>query len=146
EIVDSVASVRGTPTRSLTLAELSRSAYFDLGDLPAGMEPGLEVISRYRAPDLMYSNACHVCVVEIDRMTGAVRVDRYVVSEDCGVMINPAIVHGQIDGGTVQGIGGVLLEELVYDDAANPLTTTFLDYLLPTACDVPIIEHAHVET
>jgi carbon-monoxide dehydrogenase large subunit len=68
------------------------------------------------------------------------------VSEDCGVMINPAVVHGQIDGGAVQGIGGALLEEFVYDEAGNPLTTTFLDYLLPTAADVPIIEHGHVET
>ena len=146
EVVDGVASVRGTPSRALTFAELARSAYFDLADLPTGMEPGLELISRYRAPDLMYSNACHVCTVEVDRVTGAVEVLRYVVSEDCGVMINPAVVHGQIDGGAVQGIGGALLEEFVYDEAGNPLTTTFLDYLLPTAADVPIIEHGHVET
>jgi carbon-monoxide dehydrogenase large subunit len=146
EIVDSVASVRGTPAQAITLGQLARSAYFDLADLPPGMEPGLEVISRYRAPDLMYSNACHLCMVEIDRVTGGVKILRYVVSEDCGVMINPAVVHGQIDGGTVQGIGGALLEEFVYDEAGNPLTTTFLDYLLPTAGDVPIIEHGHIET
>jgi carbon-monoxide dehydrogenase large subunit len=146
EIVDSVASVRGTPARSVTLAELAKSAYFDLADLPPGMEPGLEVVGRFRAPDLMYSNACHVCAVEIDRITGAAEIVRYVVSEDCGVMINPAVVQGQIDGGAVQGMGGALLEEFVYDDAGNPLTTTFLDYLLPTAGDVPIIEHGHIET
>ena len=136
EVVDGVASVRGTPSRALTFAELARSAYFDLADLPTGMEPGLELIGRYRAPDLMYSNACHVCTVEIDRVTGAVEVLRYVVSETA-LMINPAVVHGQIDGGAVQGIGGALLEEFVYDEAGNPLTTTFLDYLIPTAADVP---------
>ena len=64
----------------------------------------------------MYSNACHLCTVEIDRATGAVTILRYIVSEDCGVMINPAVVHGQIDGGAVQGIGGALLEEFVYDE------------------------------
>ncbi|HEX4530897.1 MAG TPA: xanthine dehydrogenase family protein molybdopterin-binding subunit [Acidimicrobiia bacterium] len=146
EIIDSVASVRGTPAQAITMSELARSAYWDLADLPPGMEPGLEVISRYRAPDLMYSNACHVCMVEIDRVTGAVKILRYIVSEDCGVMINPAVVNGQIDGGAVQGIGGALLEEFVYDEAGNPLTTTFLDYLLPTASDVPAIEHGHIET
>ena len=71
---------------------------------------------------------------------------RYIVSEDCGVMINPAIVEGQIAGGVVQGIGGVLLEDFVYDEQGNPLTTTFLDYLLPTAADVPTIEYGHIET
>ena len=71
---------------------------------------------------------------------------RYVVSEDCGVMINPMIVEGQVAGGVVQGIGGVLYEHIVYDDDGNPLTTTFLDYLVPTAAEVPDIEYGHVET
>jgi carbon-monoxide dehydrogenase large subunit len=71
---------------------------------------------------------------------------RYIVSEDCGPMINPSVVEGQIDGGTVQGIGGALYEHLVYDEDGNPVTTTFLDYLLPTAADVPVIEHGHIET
>ena len=79
-------------------------------------------------------------------MTGGVEVLRYIVSEDCGVMINPNIVEGQIDGGVVQGIGGVLYENFVYDADGNPLTTTFLDYLLPTAGEVPMIEHGHIET
>lgn len=146
EIVDSVVSVRGAPARSVTMADVAHAAYFELGRLPGDMEPGLEIVSRYRAPFVMYSNACHVCSVEIEPATGKVTILRYVVSEDCGVMINPAVVHGQIDGGVVQGIGGVLLEEFVYDDDGNPLTTTFLDYLLPTAADVPVIEHGHIET
>jgi carbon-monoxide dehydrogenase large subunit len=79
-------------------------------------------------------------------MTGVVRLLRYIVSEDCGPMINPAVVEGQIAGGTVQGIGGALYEHLVYDDHGNPLTTTFLDYLLPTAAEAPTIEYGHLET
>ena len=110
------------------------------------MESGLEIVKRYTAPSVLYSNACHVCTVEVDRVTGEVRVTRYIVSEDCGTMINPAIVEGQIAGGVTQGLGGVLLEHFVYDDWGNPLTTTFLDYLVPTATDVPVIEHGHVET
>ncbi len=74
------------------------------------------------------------------------RILRYVVSEDCGVMINPMIVEGQIAGGVVQGIGGTLYEHFVYDDDGNPLTTTFMDYLLPTTTEVPTIEYGHVET
>jgi carbon-monoxide dehydrogenase large subunit len=82
----------------------------------------------------------------VDRDTGAVEILRYVVSEDCGVMINPTVVEGQIAGGVVQGIGGVLYEHLPYDDDGNPLATTFVDYLLPTATEVPIIEYGHIET
>jgi carbon-monoxide dehydrogenase large subunit len=87
-----------------------------------------------------------VCTCEVDVATGQVELLRYIVSEDCGPMINPSVVEGQIDGGTVQGIGGALYEHLVYDEDGNPVTTTFLDYLLPTAADVPVIEHGHVET
>ena len=72
-------------------------------------------------------------VCEVDPVSGTTRADRYVTSEDCGVVINPMVVHGQVAGGVVQGIGGVLHEHFEYDDAGNPLTTTFLDYLLPTA-------------
>jgi len=147
EVLDGVASVRGTPSRSHTFAEIARVAYLELGALPPGMEPGLEVLKRYKSDlPFVYSNACHVCTVEIERHTGVVRFLRYVVSEDCGVMINPSVVEGQIAGGAVQGIGGALLEDFVYDDQGNPLTTTFLDYLLPTAADVPDIEYGHIET
>jgi carbon-monoxide dehydrogenase large subunit len=114
--------------------------------LPEGMEPGLDVTFRIRAPLFMYSNATHAAIVEIDPASGAVKVLRYVVSEDCGNMINPMVVEGQIAGGVVQGIGGVFYENFVYDTDGNPLTTTFLDYLLPTASEVPIIEYGHVIT
>ncbi len=91
-------------------------------------------------------NATHLCTCEVDVTTGRVRLLRYIVSEDCGPMINPSVVEGQIAGGTAQGIGGVLFEHLAYDDDGNPITTTFMDYLLPTATDVPPIEYGHIET
>jgi aerobic carbon-monoxide dehydrogenase large subunit len=147
EVSDGIASVRGTPTKAKTIAEIAHSAYLDLGSLPPGMEPGLEVLRRYKCDmPFVFSNACHMCTVEIDGSTGAVRLLRFVVSEDCGVMINPSVVEGQIAGGAVQGIGGALLEDFVYDADANPLTTTFLDYLVPTATDVPRLEYGHIET
>ena len=115
--------------------------------MPQGMAAGLEASARYTARSpILWANATHVCTCEVDVSTGAVTLLRYIVSEDCGPMINPNIVEGQIAGGTVQGIGGALLEQLVHDEDGNPLTTTFLDYLLPTATEVPTIEYGHVET
>jgi len=138
--------VAGSPQPSVTLGQVAAAAYLNSGALPPGIEPGLEVMVRYKAPEGMYSNACHACTVEVDRLTGAVTPLRYVVSEDCGVMINPNIVEGQIAGGVAQGIGGALFEHNVYDADGNPLAATFLDYLLPTAGDVPDIEYHHIET
>jgi carbon-monoxide dehydrogenase large subunit len=145
ELAGSVVWVRGTPARSMTFEQLATIAYTAQA-LPAGMEPGLEVLHRYRPPSFTFANACHACVVEVDVETGMVRIERYIVSCDCGTMINPAVVEGQIAGGVVQGIGGVLFEHLVYDEHGNPLAATFLDYLLPTAGDVPDIECGHIET
>ncbi|MGH3225784.1 MAG: molybdopterin cofactor-binding domain-containing protein, partial [Streptosporangiaceae bacterium] len=110
------------------------------------IEPGLLVSARSVAPPLVLANACHACTVEVDVHTGQVRILRYVVSEDCGPMINPMVVEGQIAGGVAQGIGGVLFEHMVYDVDGNPLTTTFMDYLLPTACEIPDVEYGHVVT
>jgi carbon-monoxide dehydrogenase large subunit len=108
---------------------------------------GLEASARYKArTGSIFVNATHVCTCEVDVTTGKVTLLRYIVSEDCGPMINPNVVEGQIAGGTVQGIGGVLYEHLEYDDAGNPVTTTLMDYLVPTATDVPLLEYGHVET
>ncbi len=140
-------SVRGAPSLGVTYAELARVAYDTPHELPPGTPAGLEETGRYTAAaPQMWTNATHVCTCEVDVATGQVQLLRYIVSEDCGPMINPSVVEGQIDGGTVQGIGGALFEHLVYDEDGNPVTTTFLDYLLPTAADVPVIEHGHVET
>jgi carbon-monoxide dehydrogenase large subunit len=146
QVAGGVVRVAGSPAHAIPLDAIAKTAYLNPGGLPEGMEAGLDVTTSYRSPPFMFSNACHICTVEVDTVTGLVKILRYVVSEDCGVMINPNIVEGQIDGGVVQGIGGVLYEHFVYDDDGNPLTTTFLDYLLPTAGDVPDIEHGHIET
>jgi carbon-monoxide dehydrogenase large subunit len=146
EIVDSQISVKGTPTRSVPWREVARISYLETARLPEGMEVGLEATATFKAPPFSWSNACHACTVEVDRATGVVSILRYVVSEDCGVMINPMIVEGQVAGGVVQGIGGVLYEHFIYDEDGNPLTTTFMDYLLPTTTEVPKIEYGHVET
>jgi carbon-monoxide dehydrogenase large subunit len=146
-ISDGVAHVAGSPARGMSLREVATMAYTMPAVLPPGTPPGLEAQARY-TPDSFctWSNACHMCVVEVDRDTGAVEILRYVVSEDCGVMINPNVVEGQIAGGVVQGIGGVLYEHMPYDEAGNPLATTFVDYLLPTSTEVPEIEYGHIET
>ena len=140
-------SVAGTPARSTTITDVARLAYLNPAGLPPGMEMGLEEKARYtpNAP-FTWSNSCHACLCEVDPRTGQVTLLRYVVSEDCGVMINPDVVEGQIAGGVAQGIGGVLYEHMVYDDEGNPQSTTFVDYLLPTAAEVPTIEYGHIET
>jgi aerobic carbon-monoxide dehydrogenase large subunit len=146
ELADSRASVRGTPSIGLSLAQVAAAAYFDPLSLPPGVEAGLEASSRYTARSGIWVNATHLCTCEVDITTGQITLLRYIVSEDCGPMINPNVVEGQIAGGTVQGIGGVLLEHLAYDEDGNPITTTFMDYLLPTAADVPNIEYGHIDT
>ncbi|HSS08789.1 MAG TPA: xanthine dehydrogenase family protein molybdopterin-binding subunit [Acidimicrobiales bacterium] len=146
-ITDSRVHVRGTPTKGLAFAELAPLAYMAPEMLPPGVDPGLEVTTRYRASaPFTWSNAAHLCTCELDTETGLVKLLRYIVSEDCGVMINPMVVEGQIAGGVVQGIGGVLFEDMAYDPGGNPLATTFLDYLVPTAAEVPSIEYGHIET
>ena len=145
-LASSRACVRGDPDAGVTFAELADIAYFQPYLLPPGMPAGLEASGRYAptAVPMLWATATHVCTCEVDVTTGAVRLLRYIVGEDCGNMINPSVVEGQIAGGVVQGIGGALLEELAYDADGNPLATTFMDYLLPTAADVPIIEYGHV--
>lgn len=147
EIESGQVHVVGTPSRGLELEEIARAAYIAPDRLPPGTTMGLEASARF-SPDapFTWSNSCHACEVEIDPLTGAVTVQRFVVSEDCGVMINPTVVEGQIAGGVVQGIGGVLYEHMPYDEDGNPTATTFVDYLLPTAAEVPIIEYGHIET
>lgn len=147
ELAASRASVRGDPETGVTYRELASLAYLDPYSLPPGVPAGLEATARYR-PDsrFIWVNATHVCTCEIDVSTGQVTLLRYIVSEDCGPMINPNVVEGQIAGGAVQGIGGALYEHLAYDEDGNPVTTTFMDYLLPTAAEVPVIEYGHIET
>jgi carbon-monoxide dehydrogenase large subunit len=146
EIADGVISVAGSPEVSITLAEIAAVAYGDTTRLPDGVQPGLENTARYSAPPWTYSNAAHVCTCEVDVETGIVTLLDYAVSEDCGVMINPMIVEGQIAGGVAQGIGSALLEHMPYNEDGNPLAITFKDYLLPSCDVVPDIRYAHIET
>ncbi|MBV1688967.1 xanthine dehydrogenase family protein molybdopterin-binding subunit [Novosphingobium sp. G106] len=142
-----MARVHGVPETEMSLVRIANVAYFDPDRLPADMDVGLEVQYRYRPPGpAIFSNASHVCICEVDIETGQVSVLRWITSEDCGNIINPAIVEGQIAGGIAQGIGGVLLEEICFDSAGNPTTVTFKDYLLPTLYDVPEIEFHHIVT
>jgi carbon-monoxide dehydrogenase large subunit len=147
EIVDGNVSVRGTPARAVAVADVSRTAWFTPSSLPDGMRPGLEAVCDFRVPEAAWSMATHCCFVEVDVETGAITIPRYVVVEDCGEIINPAIVDGQIRGGVAQGIAAVLYERHVYDDAGQLLTSTFTDYLVPAACDLPDVEidHLHPE-
>ncbi len=127
-------------------ADLAYRSYYEPQQLPPGMSATLEATARFTSQAMIHwANATHACTCEVDVKTGHVTLTRYIVSEDVGAMINPNVVEGQIAGGTVQGIGGALLENLAYDDDGNPLASTFVDYLLPTATEVPPIEYGHVE-
>jgi aerobic carbon-monoxide dehydrogenase large subunit len=147
EIQDGVAHPRGYPGKGLAVAELAYIANRHTALLPPGIEPGLEATVFLDGPERgTFSNACHAAVVEVDTRTGKVRPVRYVVVEDCGVMINPTVVDGQVQGGVAQGIGSALLEEVKYSPEGQPLTSTFMDYLLPTSTDVPAVEVHHLQT
>lgn len=147
EMHDSRLSVAGSPTIQLSLSDVARAAYLRPELLPPGSEMGLEVSFRFRPPSpFTWSCSCHVCVCEVDPETGIVRIERYIVSEDCGSIINPMVVEGQIAGGVIQGIGGALYEHLAYDEHGNPVTTTLQDYMIPLASGTPMIEFAHVQT
>ena len=136
----------GEDPKSVSFADLAYRAHYEPQQLPPGMSASLEATARFTSQTpIHWANATHACTCEVDVTTGRVTLTRYIVSEDVGPMINPNIVEGQIAGGTAQGIGGALLESLVYDDDGNPLSTTFVDYLLPTATEVPPIEYGHVE-
>ncbi len=144
ELKDGRVQVKGVPGRSMSVPEVAMAAVYH-ADVPDNDEPGLEASHYYKAPT-PYANATHAAIVEVDRDTGAVKIKRYVVVEDCGRMINPLIVEGQIAGGVAQGIGNAMLEHLRYDENGQILTTSLMDYLLPSSADVPAIEYGHLET
>jgi carbon-monoxide dehydrogenase large subunit len=132
-------TVAGTD-RGVTFASVARAAYVPR-QLPAGLEPGFSETAAFTPPAVTFPNGCHVCEVEIDEATGAVRVIRYSVVDDVGRMINPMLVKGQIHGGIVQGLGQGLFEHLVYDSATAQLVTgSFMDYTMPRADDMPLFD------
>jgi len=138
--------IKGIQQVKLTLKQIAEVAYYTPRSLPEGMEPGLTASHRMALPPTTWANAAHACTVEVDIETGMVTILRWVSSEDCGVMINPTVVEGQISGGIAQGIGGVLLEDFRYDARGNPLAASLKDYLMPLASHMPIIEYHHVCT
>jgi 2-furoyl-CoA dehydrogenase large subunit len=158
ELAGGAVAVRGAPDRRLTFAELARTAYADVLGLPPGEEPGLESRHAHQNPlarpmdaerrvrsQLVFANAAHCCLVEVDRRTGMVKILKYVVVHDCGRELNPLIVEGMVHGATTHGIGAALLEEFRYDEQGQLLTSTFMDYLKPTALDVPLFEVDRLE-
>jgi 2-furoyl-CoA dehydrogenase large subunit len=152
-----LVSVKGAPDRTISVRDLCKIAYHLYPLLPPGMEPGLEAGYTYNFPyanvmdeqrranlSCSYANSAHIAVVEVDARIGTVKILRYVVVHDCGTMINPLIVKGQIEGAVAHGIGGALYEEYRYNQQGQLLTTTFMDYLAPTAVEVPEIEIEHL--
>ena len=147
EVEDGRATARGGNRPSMSLGELARAAQGMPGfSLPAGQAPGLEHTAYFTPPQASYCNGTHVAEVEVDPFTGGVSLLRYTVAHDSGNIINPLIVDGQVQGGVAHGIGNALFERMKYDAGAQPLTTTFQDYLLPAAPDVPGCKIEHVET
>ncbi len=140
-------SVVGVPDRFITMADVGDAAYRRLsGKLPDGMQPTLEERCAFDPEAFAMTYGCTAAMTEVDRETGVVTLLDYLTAHDCGTVINPTIVDGQLHGGAAQAIGGALYEELVYDDAGQPVTTTFMDYLLPTASEVPRFTLLHMET
>ena len=147
-IEDGRFAVRGAPGRGLSLADVAAIASAPRPGyaLPGGMDPGLEASGYVHVPQSTYSSGAHAAVVEVDVETGDLRLLRYVAVDDCGTMINPMIVEGQVHGGIAHGIGNAFLEEVCYDADGNVLTGTLMDYALPRATDVPRLEVHHVVT
>jgi carbon-monoxide dehydrogenase large subunit len=136
-------SVKGAPEKSKTIQEIALAAYTNH---PQGMEAGLEAISYYDPPNLTFPFGSYICVVDIDRGTGEVKIRRFVSIDDCGNIINPMIVQGQIHGGLTMGMAPALLEEISYDENGNIQGGSFMDYLLPTAVETPKWETDHTVT
>ncbi|HEX9943124.1 MAG TPA: xanthine dehydrogenase family protein molybdopterin-binding subunit [Thermoanaerobaculia bacterium] len=146
ELAEGKARVAGEPERSISLGELARLANPMRGAVKPGTEPGLEA-TRYFGPYRgATASGCHACILEVDPETMQVQVKKYVVVHDCGVVLNPLLVDGQVHGGVAQGIGNAFYEQLVYDDNGQLLNASFMDFLLPTALDVPRVEVGHEET
>jgi len=136
-------SVKGAPAKSKTIQEIALAAYTNH---PQGMEAGLEAVDYYDPPNLTFPFGSYICVVDIDRGTGEVKIRRFVAIDDCGNIINPMIVQGQVHGGLTMGMAPALLEEISYDEAGNIQGGSFMDYLVPTAVETPKWETGHTVT
>ncbi len=147
EVIDGEVRVVGAPQLAVKLGELSRILRGAPGyGFPPDVDPGLEAEMQFRIDDLAYANGCHVAEVEVDVETGSVCILRYCALQDSGKLINPLIVDGQIHGGIAHGIGNALFEWMGYDDAGQPVTTNFADYLMPTATELPTMSTLYKQT
>ncbi|ADU51603.1 carbon monoxide dehydrogenase, large subunit apoprotein [Thermaerobacter marianensis DSM 12885] len=129
--------VAGAPGRAVTFQEVALAAYTNP---PPGVEPGLETVYYYDPPNLTFPNGAYICVVDIDKGTGEVKVRRFVAVDDCGTVINPLVVEGQVHGGLTEGFGIAFMQEIVYDENGNNLSSDFSSYLIPTAMETPVWE------
>ncbi|MBV8099661.1 MAG: carbon-monoxide dehydrogenase large subunit [Verrucomicrobia bacterium] len=136
-------SVKGAPGKSKTIQEIAFAAYTNF---PEGMEPGLEAVNYYDPPNLTFPFGTYVAVVDIDKGTGQVKVRRFVAVDDCGNIINPMIVEGQVHGGLTEGLAIAFMQEISYDESGNVQGGTFMDYLVPTAVETPRWETGHTCT
>jgi carbon-monoxide dehydrogenase large subunit len=144
DIEDGQAFVRGARGSAVDLAKVIQAAIPTFAR-PGVVSPDFEATAYHHVPTVTWASAVHVAVVEVDVDTGHVRLVKYLVAHDCGKVINPLIVEGQVRGGVAQGVGGALFEEMIYDGEGQLLTGTFLDYLVPTAMELPPIETVHLE-
>jgi aerobic carbon-monoxide dehydrogenase large subunit len=146
ELTDGHYQVRGSPDKSMSMADIAGAAHIPPPDLPADIEPGLEETSFYDPENFVFPFGAHACVVDVDVETGKVRVVRYVAVDDCGPAINPMLIEGQVHGGIVHAIGQALYEQVVYDSNGQLVTANFVDYALPTAAELPSFETDRTET
>jgi aerobic carbon-monoxide dehydrogenase large subunit len=144
EVSDGKFSVRGSPDKGMTLAEVAGAAY--LNQVPDGQEPGLETTTFWEPENFVFPFGAHACIVDVDPETGKVKVLRYVAVDDCGNAINPLLINGQIHGGIVHALGQALYERVAYDEDGQLVTGTFVDYALPTAAELPSFELDRTET
>ena len=144
ELRDGGVGIVGVPGAEVSLAKVAQAARpgWDHGR-PAGVDAGLEETFYYEPPTVTWSYAVHAAVLEVDIELGRVTIEQYVIAHDCGVVVNPMLVEGQIVGGAAQGIGGALLEEFNYNSEGQLLTGSFMDYMLPTACEIPPMQLIH---
>jgi carbon-monoxide dehydrogenase large subunit len=144
EIEDGRVFVRGAPGSAVDVARVVQAS------IPTFAKPGIatpdfDATAYHHVPTVTYASAVHVAEVEVDSDTGRVKLRKYVVAHDCGKVINPTIVDGQVHGGVAQGVGGALFEEMAYDGEGQLLTGTLMDYLVPSATDLPRIDTVHLE-
>jgi len=146
-IEDGKIFVKGSPGKAVSLGDVAAAAAGRPGlPMPGGVSPGLEATDYFNVTGTAFSSGTNLAVVEVDPETGEVKVLRYFVVHDCGRVINPLIVDGQIHGGVVHGLGNALYEDVPYGPEGQPLAASFMDYLIPTAAECPAFEVAHIET